>query len=63
MLATLGRVKRLSPAEASPKERLRVTAVSQQASQQLGRLVGQNSSHNNTKGPTVEPGTLHHSAM
>lgn len=63
MLATLGRVKRLSPAEASPKERLQVRAVSQQASQQLEHLVGQYSSHNNTKGLTVEPGTLHHSVM
>lgn len=48
MLAALGRVKQLSPAEGGPKERLQARAVSDRASQQLGGLVGQYTNHTNT---------------
>lgn len=57
MLATLGRVKQLSPAEGGPKERLQARAISDRASQQLGCLVGQYTNHTNTEGCAVGPGT------
>lgn len=61
MLAALGRVKQLSPAEGGPKERLQARAISDRASQQLGCLVGQYTNHTNTEGRAVWPGTQPHS--